>query len=117
MRTHRELFAWRRARQLTIEVYRYTALYWRPAWSAIFDQLRRAALSVQLNIAEGFASGPGARCRYHLRVAYGSAVEATELIDLLETLGAADTSALQQMYSTSREAQALTLLLWKRSRK
>ena len=116
MGTHRDLFAWRRARQLTLEVFRYAECRWRPRWSAILDQLRRAALSVQLNIAEGFASGPGARCRYHLRVAYASAVEATELIELLETLGAEDPDALARVRSLSREAQALTLLLWKRSR-
>jgi|SRR5450755_3782872 four helix bundle protein len=117
MRTHRDLLAWRRAQRLTIEVHRYAALQWKPAWSAIFDQLKRAALSVQLNIAEGFASGPGARCRYHLRIAYGSAVETTELIELLETLGGPDIAAVRQMSGTSREAQALTLLLWKRSRR
>jgi len=116
MGTHRNLFAWRRARQLTVEVFQYAGRHWSPAWSAIFDQLRRATLSIQLNIAEGFASGPGARCRYHLRVAYASAVETTELIELLQTLGAADAEALRQMCATSREAQALTLLLWKRSR-
>ena len=117
MGSHHDLFAWRRARQLTIEVFRYAGDHWCPAWSAIFDQLRRAALSVQLNIAEGFASGPGARCRYHLRVAYASAVETTELIELLECLGADDVAALRQMRALSREAQALTYMLWKTSRR
>jgi four helix bundle protein len=51
------------------------------------DQLQRAALSVQLNIAEGYALKSSRRFRNHLDIAYGSAVETAELLDLTSELG------------------------------
>jgi len=48
----------------------------------LFHQLQRASLSVQLNIAEGYALYGSPRFRYHIRIAYGSAVETTELLEL-----------------------------------
>ena len=72
---------------------------WRPWAAALFSQVLRSSLSVQLNIAEGYAFGHvPARVR-HYRVAYGSAAETSEICDLLieagivneeETRGVAD---------------------------
>jgi four helix bundle protein len=52
----------------------------------IFEQLQRAALSVQLNIAEGYALRTSKRFRNHLDIAYGSAVETAELLELSSEL-------------------------------
>src|SRR6266571_1971234 len=43
---------------------------------ALFDQLKRAVISVEANIVEGYALGSPALCRRHLRIALGSAAEA-----------------------------------------
>jgi four helix bundle protein len=116
MRSHRELLAWQRAHLVAAAVHRYAAGRWRPNLAVILDQLRRSALSVQLNIAEGFAVGRSARCRQHLRIAYGSAVETTELLEFLVELDADDIPTLRSLAQRSREAQALTLRLWQRSK-
>jgi len=42
----------------------------------LFDQLKRATLSVEANIVEGYALGTVGLCRRHLRIAFGSAAEA-----------------------------------------
>jgi four helix bundle protein len=52
----------------------------------VFAQLQRAALSVQLNIAEGYALRTSKRFRNHLDIAYGSAVETAELLELCDDL-------------------------------
>jgi len=49
----------------------------------VFAQLQRASLSVQLNIAEGYALRSPRRFRNHLEIAYGSAVESRELLEIL----------------------------------
>jgi four helix bundle protein len=55
---------------------------WKPHAAALFSQLQRASLSVQLNIAEGYAFGDSPTCWRHLRIAYGSAVETGELLEI-----------------------------------
>lgn len=47
-----------------------------PRSKALFDQLRRAAISVEANIVEGYALGTPLQFRRHLRIAMGSAAEA-----------------------------------------
>ena len=111
-RSHRELIAWQLARESTLNVHRYADRNWTPGRAAAIEQLRRAALSVQLNIAEGHASGPGARCKYHLRIAHGSAVETTEILCLLRDLG----GDLTLLIELSIRVQALTFRLWRTSR-
>jgi four helix bundle protein len=41
----------------------------------LFDQLRRAALSIEANVVEGYALGTTPLFRRHLRIAIGSAAE------------------------------------------
>jgi four helix bundle protein len=115
MRSHQDLLAWQRAHFVAAAVHQYAARHWRPSLAAPIDQLRRSALSVQLNIAEGFAVGRSPRCRRHLRIAYGSAVETTELLEFLVELSADDLPMLKTLTQRSRETQALTLRLWQRS--
>ena len=51
----------------------------------VLEQLCGATLSVQLNIAEGYALATTPQFRKHLNIAYGSVVEAEDLlITLLE---------------------------------
>jgi four helix bundle protein len=55
---------------------------WKPYAAALFSQLQRASLSVQLNIAEGYAFGESPTFRRHVAIAYGSAIETGELLEV-----------------------------------
>jgi len=107
MRSHHQLFAWQKANASALAIHRFCATAWTPRLAAAMDQLRRASLSVPLNIAEGHALGRGARCRFHTRVAYASAVETTALLEFLVELQVRCSELLAQ----SREVQAVTLRL------
>ena len=48
----------------------------------LVEQIQRAALSVQLNVAEGYDLKSSKRFRNHLDIAYASAVETSDLLDL-----------------------------------
>src|SRR5690606_2238663 len=88
MISHRTLVSWQVADELATEVYQIATARWRPALGPAWDQLRRSALSVPLNLAEGYRWRPGGRWRFHLRVANGSALETTELLRFLIKLDA-----------------------------
>ena len=79
-------------------------------------QLQRSSLSAQLNISEGYASGPGQRCRYLLEVAYSSAVETDDLLQLLAAEPDMPTAEITKALEQCRHSQRLLKGLIKRYR-
>jgi four helix bundle protein len=65
-----------------------------PGNSALGDQLRRAATSVPLNIAEGSGRMRSADQVRHMLIARGSALECAAIMDVCQALGLAGPSAL-----------------------
>ena len=82
MRDHTSLHAWQESHATAVAVIRLCRFSWKPYASALFSQLQRASLSVQLNIAEGYTFGTSPTFTRHLGIAYGSAVETSELLRL-----------------------------------
>lgn len=109
VKDHRSLVAWKEARALVLQVLDLSRTAWKPWASAVFGQLQRCSLSVQLNIAEGYAYQGTARYKWHLRVAYGSAVEAG---DLLELLGSAELIGADRAKALVAHNVATQKLLW-----
>jgi len=62
----------------------------------IADQLRRAALSVPVNVAEGVGRTSAADRRRHYAIARGSAMECAAILNACRILGFADASLLRQ---------------------
>ena len=80
MYKYRSLEAWKRAHPALIMVLRATDTPNHPRTRNLVDQLRRAVISVEANIVEGYALGSPALYRRHLRIAFGSAAEAECLV-------------------------------------
>lgn len=76
MHKYRSLVAWQRAHDALILALTRTDAQFHPRSKALFDQLRRAVISVEANIVEGYALATPALFRRHLRIAMGSAAEA-----------------------------------------
>ena len=53
-KTFRDLIVWRKAHEFVIAVYRYTSGLPKNETYALTQQMRRAAVSIPANIAEGF---------------------------------------------------------------
>lgn len=70
-----EIDAWRKARQLTREIYAATARGDFARDYGLRDQIRRASVSIMSNIAEGFERGGNKEFRQFLALAKGSAGE------------------------------------------
>jgi len=114
MRDHKTLLCWQLARDFTLQIHQLTVTKWTPPASAAFEQLRRAAISIRLNIAEGYALGSPGYFARHLNIAYGSAVEAAEVLEFCQEaalLGAEEAGAL---IGVATRIQALVLRLRQR---
>jgi four helix bundle protein len=114
MRDHRSLHAWQEARGVVLGVVELARTSWKPYASALFAQLQRASLSVQLNIAEGYAFGDSPSFTRHLAISYGSAVETGELLEIaLEAHIIADDPG-NHLLGRNRRSQRLILGMLKR---
>jgi four helix bundle protein len=82
---YKSLDAWRLAEQLSLGVLEATDQALPPRAWAVSDQLRRAAISVDVNLVEGYALGTAPLFRRHVRIALGSAAEAQRLLAISST--------------------------------
>ena len=86
MHKYRSLFAWRQAHKVAVLALTQCDNAYHARSRALFDQLRRAAISVEANIVEGYALGTTLQFKRHLRIAMGSAAEAECLTRLAAEL-------------------------------
>jgi four helix bundle protein len=82
-----EIKSWQKARELTKEIYLVTASGPIASDWGLRDQLRRAAISITCNIAEGFARGTPREFARFLDIARGSAAEVQSLLFLASDIG------------------------------
>src|SRR3989449_631684 len=87
MKKYGSLVAWQRAHQLAIVTFKAADAAYHPRSRALLDQLRRAAISIEANIVEGYALSTPLQFRRHLRIALGSAAETECLIETASELG------------------------------
>ena len=87
MHKYRSLVAWQRAHEAMLLALRTSDAAFHPRSKALFDQLRRAVISVEANIVEGYALSTPLQFRRHLRIAMGSAAEAESLTRAAGELG------------------------------
>lgn len=95
MRPHEKLTLWQRAVEFVVRLYRVTNKFPKEEKFGLTSQIRRAAVSVPANIAEGAGRQSPKEFLYFLSNAQGSASElATELLIAyrLDYLTAADYS-------------------------
>jgi four helix bundle protein len=93
-RTFQDLVVWRKAHKLVLAVYSFTAGFPKQETYGLALQMRRAAVSVPANIAEGFRRrGKADKARY-MNMAEGSLEESRYYLILAQDLGYGDTGSL-----------------------
>jgi len=80
LKDFRKLRVWEKSHQLVLSVYKVTAALPADERFGIASQMRRAAVSIPANIAEGCGRGGDREFARFLRVAAGSAAELEYLI-------------------------------------
>lgn len=86
IRDFRDLDVWRCSLDLVEEVHRLTKRLPVEEKFALTSQLRRAAVSVSANIAEGYGRDSPAEYRRFLRISRGSVTEVLAILILVERL-------------------------------
>ena len=90
---HRDLLAWQEAMALAEMVYRATTAFPRQEAYGLVSQLRRAAVSIPSNIAEGAARNSSRELLQFLGITCGSLAELDTQLALAVRLGYLDPDA------------------------
>jgi four helix bundle protein len=108
-KTFQELLVWQKAHQFVLNVYRYTESFPKSELYGLTSQLRRAAVSIAANIAEGFKKRGRADKARFMNISQGSIEECRYYLILSRDLSYGDTSHLSaQLEEVSKLLQAYT---------
>ena len=102
-RSYKDLFAWQKAVELVTEVYRETAKFPRDEAFGLTSQVRRAAVSVPSNIAEGQGRLSANEFKHFLGVARGSLLEVETQLQIAENLGYLQQAHSQNLLQSTAE--------------
>jgi four helix bundle protein len=106
-RPHKRLIAWQKAMDLVPQVYRATANFPPEERYALTNQMRRAAVSIPSNIAEGAARRSKAEKRQFYLIARASLSELETQMDISERIGYVSMSDIEQLASYANEVGRL----------
>ncbi len=109
MRNFRKLSTWQLARKICSSTYRETQDFPRDEQFGLRRQMRRAAISIASNIAEGASRESGADFRRFLYIAKGSAAELETQLVVASDLGYVDlaSDSSSQLLENLGQTQAM----------
>ncbi len=101
--SYRDLIAWQKAKSVALDVYRCTRRFPRDEVYGLSSQMRRAAVSVPSNIAEGkgrYSQKEFVQFLYHAR---GSLLELQTQLSIARDLDYIDLAAFKSLESQTEE--------------
>jgi four helix bundle protein len=107
MFTFRDLEAWQQGMDLVERCYDLTRSFQTSELYGLASQLRRAAVSIPANIAEGHGRRSTRAFRNRVSIAIGSHAEVATYIELARRLGFLDAAATEQLLERSNSVGRL----------
>ncbi len=101
--SHKDLIVWQKSIDLTIDVYTVTKTFPVDERFGLTSQLRRAAISIPSNIAEGRQRGGTKEYVRFLRIALGSVAELETQIFIAQKLGLSSEESFSKVLALSLE--------------
>jgi len=105
---YRGLLAWQRAMDLVESVYRATRNWPKEELYGLTDQIRRAAVSVPSNMAEGQGRGSVREFAHRLSIAMGSLYEVETQVSIAQRLHYIDERTSEDLLAQIAEIARLT---------
>lgn len=107
LKNYQDLIAWQKSMDLVEDVYRSSKDFPREEIYALTSQIRRAAVSIPSNIAEGQGRRTTADFLRHLSIAYGSLCEVETQILIARRLKYIAQARLEEVMSRAGEVGRL----------
>lgn len=96
MRSYQDLIVWQKSVELVTAVYTLTSSFPKSELFGLTSQMRRAAVSIPANIAEGYARKHRKEYVQFIRIAYGSGAELETYFVLVKNLGFVENASTRE---------------------
>jgi len=107
MKTYREIICWQKAIELVKSIYKITSDFPQSEQFGLTSQLRRAAISIPSNIAEGFGRGSNKEFKRFLDISRGSLFELQTQILIAKELEFINKETYDKIFEQSREVERI----------
>ena len=104
---HKNLEAWKSSMKLVEEIYKMTGSYPNEEKFGLVSQMRRAAVSIPSNIAEGASDRTNSQFINYLSTAIGSLAELDTQIEISKNLGFIDENSFESISDLISKTKAL----------
>jgi four helix bundle protein len=108
VRDYKELVAYQKGYDLVLQIYRLTASFPRDEIYGLTSQIRRAAVSIPSNIAEGYMRGSKEYIQF-LKIALGSTAEVETQLSLSRDLDFCNEVDFHEIISLNKEVLKLLI--------
>lgn len=107
IKTYRDLIVWQKAIAFITNIYKVTAEFPKEEMYGLNSQMRRAAISIPSNIAEGFGRKSTGDYKRFLNISMASLFEVQTQLEITLNLKYIDQNTFDENFETSREIERM----------
>jgi four helix bundle protein len=114
IKTFRDLLVWQKAMLLVTEVYQATRSFPKEEIYGLTGQMRRCAISIPSNLAEGYARRSRADYTRFVQIATGSLYELDTQLEIAANLGYLPKARFNEIHEQTREIERMLSSLYQK---
>jgi four helix bundle protein len=111
VKTFRDLLVWQKAMNLVTETYKVTRSFPKEEWYGLVQQIRRCAVSIPSNIAEGYGRKATNDYIRFLQISIGSLFELQTQLEISLNLEYIRKDAFVILFESTREVERMLVTL------
>lgn len=114
MKTFRDLLIWQKAMSLVTKTYQITQKFPKEELFGLTSQIRRSAISLPSNIAEGYGRDSNKEYLRFIKIVIGSLFEFQTQIEIAKNINYLNENEFKNLYEETRELEAMIISFSKR---
>ena len=107
IKSYKDLIVWQKSFKLSLEVYKLTGSFPKAEIFGLTSQMRRCAVSIPANIAEGYARHGLLEYIQFLKIAFGSGAELETHLMIAKEVGLITQEEFEKSYNLLREVMSM----------
>jgi len=107
MKTYRDLLVWQKSMTLVTNIYKVSKTFPNDETYGLISQMRRCAVSIPSNMAEGYGRKSTNEYIHFLRIAMGSLFELQTQIEISLNLKYLNKREFDKLYDSTREIERM----------